>query len=68
MALDTGIEPLKHLLRKLAPVMPVVGFTLETAILAPLGLAYLLFVFISYLLLARGRAFASAGQVWHRGE
>jgi len=32
------------LVRKLAPVMPVVGFTLETAILAPLGLAYLLFV------------------------
>jgi chloramphenicol-sensitive protein RarD len=32
------------LVRKLAPVMPVAGFTLETAILAPLGLAYLLFV------------------------
>jgi chloramphenicol-sensitive protein RarD len=32
------------LVRKLAPVMPVVGFTLETAILAPLGLAFLLFV------------------------
>jgi chloramphenicol-sensitive protein RarD len=32
------------LVRKLAPVMPVVGFTLETAILAPLGLAYLLYV------------------------
>ena len=33
-----------------------------------LGVAglYLLFVIISYLLLARGRAFASAGLVWHR--
>ncbi|MCK4516308.1 MAG: sodium:glutamate symporter, partial [Spirochaetaceae bacterium] len=30
------------------------------------ALAYLLFVFVSYLLLARGRAFASAGQVWHK--
>ncbi|MBU8912710.1 MAG: sodium:glutamate symporter, partial [Spirochaetales bacterium] len=30
------------------------------------GLAYLLFVFVSYLLLARGRAFASSGQVWHK--
>lgn len=28
--------------------------------------AYLVFVFISYLLLARDRAFASAGKVWHR--
>jgi chloramphenicol-sensitive protein RarD len=32
------------LVRKLTPVMPVAGFTLETAILAPFGLAYLLFV------------------------
>lgn len=32
------------LVRKLAPVMPVVGFTLETAILSPLGFAYLWFV------------------------
>jgi ESS family glutamate:Na+ symporter len=30
------------------------------------ALAYLLFVFISYLVLARGRAFASGGQVWHK--
>ena len=30
--------------------------------------AYLLFVIISYLLLARGRAFANAGQVWHRDD
>ncbi len=30
------------------------------------ALAYLLFVFIAYLLLARGRAFASAGQIWHK--
>jgi len=32
------------LVRKLAPVMPVVGFTLEVAILAPLALAYLALV------------------------
>jgi len=32
------------LVRKVAPVMPVVGFTLETTLLAPLGGAYLLFV------------------------
>lgn len=30
--------------------------------------AYLLFVFIAYLILARGRAFASASQVWHKDE
>ena len=30
------------------------------------ALAYLVFVFISYLILARGRAFASGGQVWHK--
>jgi chloramphenicol-sensitive protein RarD len=32
------------LVRKVAPVMPVVGLTLETSLLAPLGGAYLLFV------------------------
>jgi chloramphenicol-sensitive protein RarD len=32
------------LVRKLAPVMPVVGFTLEGAILAPMGAAYLVFL------------------------
>jgi len=32
------------LVRKVAPVMPVVGFTLETTLLAPLGTAYLLLV------------------------
>jgi chloramphenicol-sensitive protein RarD len=32
------------LVRKVAPVMPVVGFTLETTLLAPLGGAYLLLV------------------------
>jgi chloramphenicol-sensitive protein RarD len=32
------------LVRKVAPVMPLVGFTLETALLAPLAGAYLLFV------------------------
>jgi len=32
------------LVRKVAPVMPVVGFTVETSLLAPLGGAYLLFV------------------------
>jgi len=32
------------LVRKLAPVMPVVGFTMETTLLAPLGGAYLLLV------------------------
>jgi chloramphenicol-sensitive protein RarD len=32
------------LVRKLAPVQPLVGFTLETALLAPLGCAFLLFV------------------------
>jgi ESS family glutamate:Na+ symporter len=29
------------------------------------AVAYGLFVFVSYLLLARGRAFASSGKVWH---
>ncbi len=33
------------LIRKLAPVQPLVGFTLETALLAPLGCAFLLFVY-----------------------
>ncbi|MFW5683976.1 MAG: sodium:glutamate symporter [Spirochaetota bacterium] len=28
--------------------------------------AYLIFVFVSYLFLAKGRAFASANQVWHK--
>jgi chloramphenicol-sensitive protein RarD len=32
------------LVRKLAPVMPVVGFAFEAAVLAPLGGAYLLFL------------------------
>jgi chloramphenicol-sensitive protein RarD len=32
------------LVRKVAPVMPVVGFSLETALLAPLAGAYLVFV------------------------
>ena len=32
------------LVRKVAPVQPLVGFTLETALLAPLGGAFLLFV------------------------
>jgi ESS family glutamate:Na+ symporter len=30
------------------------------------AVAYLIFVFISYLVLAKDRAFASASQVWHK--
>jgi chloramphenicol-sensitive protein RarD len=45
------------LVRKIAPVMPVVGLTLETAFLAPVGAAY--------LLLARANG---SEAVWHASD
>ena len=32
------------------------------------SLAYLAFVAISYVLLAKGRAFAKASQIWHQDD